>query len=106
MPKRGLLSRDELLRQFTALLGERRELCKQASIRADEVEAREYDGPERGRQKPVELPLHAVIDLTNALNRLLFAFIILDQKACHRGAQRRLPGLQRKPDLGSRIVLV
>ena len=56
--------------------------------------------------EPVDLPLHLAVDLLHAPRRLLFGFVVLDEQPRHRGAERRLPRLQRQPDLRARFVLV
>jgi len=49
------------------------------------------------------LPLHAVINLDDALRRLLFVLAVLYQKSSYGRTQRRLPRLQRELDLCPRI---
>ncbi len=79
---------------------------KQQPIRANEIQAGQHDGHQRGQQKQQYLPLHPVVDLLDALSGLLFGFIVGDQLPRHRDAQRRLVCLQRDPNLVPRLVLV
>ena len=54
-------------------------------------------------QEDINLPLHSVVYLDDALRRLLFILAVLHQQSSDSRAQGRLPRLQRNLDLRSRI---
>ena len=49
----------------------------------------QQDRHQRERQEEIHLPLHPVVNLGDALGRLLFAFVVLHQQARHCRAQAR-----------------
>src|SRR5713226_1151906 len=106
MAQGGFLGGNELLSKFAALFGERRELCEQSPIRADQVKAGKENGNQSRRQKQIYLALNAVINLPNTQRSLLFALIVLYKQAGHGRAQRLLPRSQRDPNLGPGFRLV
>ena len=78
--------------------GPRARRARANSRRFDRIRYRlvSHDRDERGGEEPVHLPLHLVVDLLDPLRRLLLAFVVLDQQARHRRAQRRLARLERQ----------
>ena len=61
---------------------------------------------QRRGEEPVDLALHLAVDVLHLLRRLLFALVVLDEQPRHRRAQRRLPRLQRQPDLRACFVFL
>ena len=104
--QRGLLRGDQLLRQFAALLRQVRQPLEQQPVRANEIQAGEHDGHQRRQQEQQHLPLHAIVNLLDALSRLLFGFVVGYQLPRHRDAQRRLMRLQRDPNLAAGLVFI
>src|SRR5690348_13695822 len=90
-----LLRRDQLLREFSALLRHNCELAEQSTIGADNQRACKHDGCKRRDQKDIGLALDAIVDRCDPLLRLLLAFIIGHEKTCNGIAQSSLPRLQR-----------
>ena len=57
-------------------------------------------------RKTIDLALHPIVDLHDALAGLLFVFAVLHQQSCHGRAQRGLPLLQRKLNLLTRFFFL
>ena len=106
MPQRGLLRRNQFLRQLAPLFGERRHPRENCPVRTNQVQAGKHDGHQRRRQKKIQLPLHAIVNLLDLQSGLLLAFIILHQQPRNRRAQRRLPRLQRQSNLLSGFLIL
>src|SRR2546423_1341502 len=106
MPQRGFLRRNKLLRQLAALCRQHLHPFEDRPVRTDQIQTGEHDGNQRRRQKKINLPLHAIIDLLDLCRRLLLAFIIFHQQPRHRRAQRRLPRLQRQSNLLARLLVL
>ena len=104
MAQRRLLRGNQLLRQIAALFRQHSKLREQLPVRIDHIQAGEQDRQQRRAQKHIHLPLHAIINLADLQVGLLLALVVLHQKPRHRRAQRRLPRLQREPDLRARFV--
>ena len=99
----AFLRRNQLLRKFAALVREGSESCKQHAIGSNQVQARQYDRNQSRRQKEIHLALHAIIDRFDLLRRLFLALIVLHEKTSDCCTEGGLPGLQRQPNLVSRI---
>src|SRR5579863_1536814 len=93
MQQRGLLGRNQFLRQFAALLGETRESCEEPAVGLDQIEAGEQNCAQDRGKKYVHLPLHAIVDPPNAERNQFLAFIVLDEQASDCRAQRGLASL-------------
>src|SRR5713101_3533817 len=78
VPQRGLLRGYQFLRQVAALLRERREPGKNLPVRANQIQACQGDGDQRGGQKNVQLPLHTVVNLCDLRRGLLLRFVVFD----------------------------
>ena len=59
---------------------------------------------QRGRQEPVDLTLHLIVNPLHPLRRLLLDLVVLDEQPRDGRAERRLPGLQRHRHLRARRV--
>ncbi len=105
VPQRGFARGDELLRQLAPAVGERRELGEEPPVGTNQVQPGRRNHHERGRQEPVDLSLHLIVDLLDALSRLLFGFVVLDEQPRNGRTQRRLSSLERQRDLRARGVL-
>ena len=93
------------LRQLAPLVGQRRELREQPAVRVNQIQAGRDDRGQRRGQEPVDLTLHAAVDVLHLLRGLLLARVVLHEQPRDRRAQRGLPLLQRQPDLRARLVL-
>ena len=72
---------------------------EQPPVRANQIQAgqrRWRPASRRGTSRPAAAPRVDVLDL---LRRLLLGLVVLDQQPRDRRAERRLPRLQRQPDL-------
>ena len=105
VPQRGFARGDELLGQLAPAVGERRELGEEPPVGTNQVQPGRRNHHERGRQEPVDLPLHLIVDPLDALSRLLFGFVVLDEQPRDGRTQRRLSRLERQRDLRARGVL-
>ena len=92
--QRGFLRGDELLGQFAAALGDFGQAREQAAVPANQREAVQQDGEQGRGQKDINLALHAVVNLNDALSGLLFVFAVLHQQAGNGRAQCGLAFLQ------------
>jgi hypothetical protein len=99
VPKRRLARRDHLLRELVPLFRQHGERCEQAAVRVDQIRARQHDGDERCRQKPVDLPLDGVVNARDSLRGLFFDLVVFDQQPGDGRTERSLPCLQRDTDL-------
>ena len=103
LAQRGLARGDESARQVLARVGQRGQLAEETPVRSDQQQAGGDDGPERRRQEPVGLALHPVVDRLRLPRGLFLPLVVLDQQPRHRGADRRLPRLQRQLHLRARL---
>ena len=106
LAQRVLARGDERLRQPAPLVRQRRQPRKELPVGVNEVERRGADRGQRRGQEPVDLALHLRVDLLHLRRGLRLVLVVLHQLARHRGAERRLPRLQRHPHLGARLVVV
>ena len=97
---------DQLLRQLAPSIGERGELGEQPPVRPDQVQAGCGNGGERGGEEAIHLSLDVGVDVLHLLRGLFLGRVVLDEQPRDRGAERRLPRLQRQPDLGARFRLL
>ena len=72
----------------------------------DQVQAGEHDGGQGRREKYIHLALDAIVNLPGASSDLFLIFIVLDEQARDRRAERCLPRLQRDSDFGACFVLL
>ena len=103
MSQSGFLCGNKFLRQVAALLGKIREARKKLAIAANEVQAGQHDGNERGGEKEVKLALYPIIDFRNAGGSLLFALVVFDKQARNRGAECLFTRLERQANLFARL---
>jgi len=87
------------LREVAALGREFGDLCEEAAIVADEIEAGENDGDENRGEEEIELALNAIVDMRDAERGAFFCFVVLDEEAGDSGAEGGLAGLKRVADL-------
>ena len=106
VPQRGLTRGDQLLSELAPAVGERSQLREEPAVGADRIQARRRNRDERCREEPVDLALDRIVDRLDALRRLLFRLVVLDEQPRDRGAQRRLSRLQRHRYLGAGGVLL
>src|SRR6185369_4687493 len=62
------------------------------------------DRHQRERQEEIHLPLHSIVNLSDSLGRLFFAFVVLHEQARDGRTQGGLPCLQRQLNLASGLV--
>ena len=80
---------------------------EQPPVGANQVQAGRGDRDERRGEEPVDLPLHAGRRCPATCCAVCSSLsLFCDQQPRDRGAERRLPRLQRQPDLRARLVLV
>ena len=79
---------------------------EQPPVRANQVQAGGDDRRQRRGEEPVDLPLHPAVDVLHLLRGLLLGLVVLHEQPRHRGAERRLPRLQRQLDLRARLVFL
>ena len=102
--ERVLLHRDQLLRQLAAPLRKRRHLLEHPPVVLDQVQPGGRNHHQHGRQKQVDVALRrARKSRCVCAAACLFALVVLHQQARHRGAERRLPRLQREADPRARL---
>jgi hypothetical protein len=89
----------QLLRQLAAPLRKLGHAGEQAPVPADQRKSGQQNREQRCDEKNIDPPLHAIVNLNDALRRLFFVFAVPHQQPRNRGAQRRLPRLQRELDL-------
>src|SRR5579864_610962 len=106
VPKRGLLRRNEFLREVAALFVKFREASKELTVAANQIQAGQHNGNESGGEKKVKLALYTVVNLRNACGGLLFAFVILYEQARDCATQSLLARLQRQANLVARLRLI
>jgi len=97
----GFLGGDQLLREFTAALGNFGETSEQAAVPADQRKTIQKNRQERCGEKEVDLPLYAIINLDDPLASLFFVLSILDKETGHGCTQRGLPFLQGELNLSA-----
>ena len=81
-------------------------LREQPSVPANHRQSVEQNREQRGRQKNIDLALHAIVNLDDALAGLLFVLAVLHQQSRHGRAQRGLSFLQGKLDLLARFFFL
>ena len=67
------------MRQIAALLGKLCQAGKNLAVAANQVQAGQNDGDEHCRQENIELPLHTVVNLSDARGGLLLAFVVFHE---------------------------
>ena len=87
------------MREVAALGREFGDLCEEAAIVADEIEAGENDGDENRGEEEIELALNAIVDMRDAERGAFFCFVVLDEEAGDSGAEGGLAGLERVANL-------
>ena len=107
LPQRRLARRDQLsARRSRRSSDSAASSGEQPPVRANQVEAGAGDGRERRGQNQYTCRCDPVVDVLHLLRGLLLALVVLHQQPRHGGAERRLPRLQRQPDLRPRLGLL
>ena len=104
--QRGFLGGDQLLRQFAAALGNLGQAREQPPVPANQGKTIQQDRQQSRGQKDIDLLLHAIVNLNDALSGLLFILAVLHQQSSHGRAQRGLPLLERQLDLLARLFFL
>ncbi len=78
--QRGFLRGNQLLRQFAAALGNLRQAREQPPVPANQRKSVQQNRQKSCGQKNIDLPLHPVIDLNDALAGLLLILAVLHQQ--------------------------
>src|SRR5713226_7137038 len=92
--------------QVAALLRKSGQLREQSAVGVDQVQAGEHDDGQSRGEEYIYLALDAIVNLPGARGDLFFIFIVLDEQARDRRAERCLARLQGDSYLRARLVLL
>src|SRR5689334_5252727 len=93
--KRRLLRRDQLLRQFSTLLGQAGEPREHNTVRANKAEACQHNDRHGERQESISIVFDLGVERGDLLARARLLLVILYKQSRRQSGQRLLPWLQR-----------